>query len=255
MPKIISIINNKGGVGKTTTVQNLAVALTRKGYKVGLIDFDSQANLSSVFKLDKTILDLRSALSTKTLLTLDKWSPTKVENLWIIPNNRDVTSKVFEQFDDFEKSLIFKKIINLDNLGLDFVLVDTPPNLEIQTFNAMIGSTHVLIPTSLKIFSLSGLNTVIAKLGSIQEALKQEIKLLGVLVTQVDERLSTNQIAKELLENNFGNDVLLTSYVRTSAAYEQSQLRQMDIFQYGEKKCVDDYNKVAEELLNKLNTK
>lgn len=248
---IISIINNKGGVGKTTSAHNLAIALTREGYKIGLIDLDSQANLS--FAIPHTPKkDLRTFMLEKHSkpITLDDFSTTQNPNLFLLPNNKDINSSLFSSVKQYEQLNLLKKVLQGFD-ALDFVIVDTPPTLDLATINAMIGSTHVLIPVQYEIFSTAGLVTLMENIQEAKENVNPGLQILGIFVTRVNNRQLLNQYLKDVLEVNFKKDVLKT-VVRTNTRLTQAQADKKDIFEFGDKNGIEDYTSLAKEVLKKL---
>jgi len=252
--QIISIINNKGGVGKTTITQNLGVCMARKGYKTAVIDFDAQANLS--FAIQHTPnKDLKTLLLAKTPLGFKDFSPTVYENLSILPNNKDINSALFNALNPAEQIFILKDILkNLNHF--DFVFIDTAPNLDIPTFNAMIASKYVLIPVEYDIFSAVGLSVLYENITSAKRA-NENLMVLGVLTTQVHEGRKINKEMRHPLIKHFG-DVLLKTVIRTNEKFKQAQAEQTDIFTYEsdflEKRGSEDIDNLSKELLKRLKT-
>lgn len=248
--KIISIINNKGGVGKTTIVQNLGVSLAKKGYKVGLIDFDPQANLSSVFRVEP-LSDLRSVLSEDKKITTESFSSTYLENLYILPNFKDVNVRMFgilpKFFDD--KRILKDKLGEID---FDFLIIDTPPNLELQTINSLVVSDYVLIPIKYDIFSLDGLMTVKEYIEQVKNHINEKLEVVGIIPTHVDERESINDAIKTQIENLFGNKFLKSS-IRINTKFKHAQIQKKDIYSITDFKSMSDFEKLTKELLTKIN--
>ena len=257
--KIISIINNKGGVGKTTLAQNLSVSLARKGKKVGLIDFDPQANLSSVFNYGNGEgSDLVEALLSIEKITNKTFSSTYQENLFILPNHKDITSKLFDRVDIFVQTTILKNRLNLNSLDFDYIFIDTPPNLELQTLNAMTASTHILIPVAYERFGIDGITSVRAYFQKAKETVNPQLEILGVVATNVDQRLNMTKEKKEILESMLGKYFMKTE-IRTSSKYREAQDVGKDIYAHGfginyfsTKKCLEDFDNLTAEIINKL---
>jgi chromosome partitioning protein len=246
--KIVSIINNKGGVGKTTLVQNLSVGLARKGYKVGLIDFDPQANLSSVFGHEPKET-LREILSEGKKITTKSFSATYQDNLFIIPNLKDISVKMFGflNFQD-EKTILKDKLGKID---FDFLFIDTPPNLELQTINSMIASDFILIPVKYDIFSLQGIVTVKEYFDKTKEKVNKNLDILGIVATSVDERESINSPIRAKLEAIF-DDKVLTSTIKVNTKFKHAQIQRQDVYAMGDLKAVADFESLIAEILPKL---
>lgn len=247
--KIISVINNKGGVGKTTSTHNVASGLANQGYSVGMIDFDPQANLTSAVKINEQKNDLRSCLLAKKPLEKSDFSQTSRENLYILPNNQDTNSKIFSQFEVFEQTSILKSILKNDLF--DFLLVDTPPNLDLQTYNAIVASTHLLIPVELEVFSISGLQNIFERIEQITSGGFSKVEILGVFVTQLDRRQSLNSLAQQKLEKDY-KKYLLKSIIRVNSEFKKAQASKQDIWQYGDRRGLMDYQLLIDEVLQKM---
>ena len=255
---IISIINNKGGVGKTTLVQNIGVWLASKGYITALIDFDSQANLS--FSIPHTPnLDLSTLLLKRQPITLAEFCQTKYENLYLLPNKQDINSSIFNQLATGDQPFAFQDIIK-DINGIDFILVDTAPSLDVPTFNTLIASDFVLIPVEYDIYSAMGLSVLQDNIRSAQR-INTKLQILGILPTQVHPQAKLNKQMSEPLKNRFGDQVFET-VVRTNVKFKQAQVEKADIFEYeklqNENRGSQDIEAIGQEILariKKLSTK
>lgn len=137
---IISIVNNKGGVGKTTILQNLSICLARKGYLTGVIDFDAQANLSLSIKHELQD-DLVSLLNKKKPIKLENFSKTNYDKLLILPNKKDVSSELFNNPDPIKKLFVLKDALS-GVKDFDFLFIDTAPTLDVPTYNSMVASNY-----------------------------------------------------------------------------------------------------------------
>ena len=249
MTKIISIINNKGGVGKTTSTQNIACGLNQKGYSVGMVDFDPQANLTSSTQILEEKIDLRTALLAKKPLTKSDFSTTSRDNLFIIPNKQDTNSKIFAQFEIFEQTSILKNILKNDLF--DFLIIDTPPNLDLQTYNTIVASHYLLIPVELEVFSIQGLQNIFDRVAQITSGGFSITQILGIFITQLDRRQSLNEPAQVKLDKDF-KDKIFQSVIRVNSEFKKSQALKKDIWAYGDKKGIDDYTALIDELLSKI---
>ena len=249
---IISVINNKGGVGKTTITQNLGISLAKKGYRVGLIDFDAQANLGYAIK-HKLNKDLGTLLIEKKQISISDFSLTEYKNLFILPNNKDINSALFGRMNPTEQLFVLKNMLKSLNT-LDFIFIDTAPNLDIPTFNALIASNYVLIPVEYDIFSAIGLAVLYDNINSAKEV-NQTIEVLGVITTQVHEGRKINKEMQVPLNKHFGN-VLFKTAIRTNEKFKQAQAEQMDIFtfekNFSEKRGSEDMDNLSKELLKRL---
>jgi chromosome partitioning protein len=250
--KILSVVNNKGGVGKTTLVQNLGAYLAKKGHRTLLVDFDAQANLS--FSIPHVAQkDLTASLVARQPLSTADLSSTYLDNLFLLPNNKDVNSSTFNKFNPAEQAFIFSDIIkNLENI--DFVIVDTAPALDIPTFNAMIASDYVIIPVEYDIYSAIGLTVLYENIHSAKR-LNSKLELLGIIPVQVDERLKINRAMETPMKKNFKEQVF-KSIIRTNSKFRQAQSSQKDILTFeaetGGFKGTEDVTNFANEILYRM---
>jgi chromosome partitioning protein len=264
---VISIVNNKGGVAKTTTCHNLGVAIALKGYKVGLIDLDAQGNLSYVVEHYKEPsqnypqgVDLEDLLPTPQNpqapnLDYSDFSKTNIPNLRILPNRHQISSSSFEGLSPIQKVKFMQSLMT--ELGQsqnqpDMVIIDTPPDLDIEVFSAMSASDWVVVVIDYSPFALLGIKKLLDNLEDIvQSGINPKLKIAGLLPTKVDLRRSLNTEIQVSLEQVF-KDVLLKSLIRVNSRFEQAQSDRKSIFEYGDIKGMQDYNEVADELLEKF---
>ena len=187
--KIISIVNQKGGVGKTTTAINLGTALAAIEKKILLIDLDPQGNLSTGIGITE---DLRK-LSVYDLITQNSSidttiQKTKIPNLSIIPSNINLSGIEFELATDNDRTnKLSNKIKGLENI-YDFVLIDCPPSLGILTVNSLVASDSVLVPLQCEFYALEGLAQLLRTIEKIKDNLNPSLFLEGVILTMFDSR-------------------------------------------------------------------
>ena len=214
--KIISIINQKGGVGKTTTVINLASALSQQGKKILVIDLDPQGNattglgLSNTEQSDQTIYGiLNGTMSISSVI-----KKTNFENLDLISSNVDLSGLEVETAGDSDRAFILKKKLTayLNDSGAlyDYILIDCPPSLSLLTVMALVSSHSLLVPLQTEFFALEGLTQLMKTIERIKVNLNPELKIRGILLTMFDKRnrLST-QVEKEA-RDYFNEKVYLT---------------------------------------------
>lgn len=248
--KIISIINNKGGVGKTTTTQNLAGYLSRQGYKIGLIDFDGQANLTNSYKIEDSKIDLLTALVKGDKLTLEDFSSTQYKNISILYNNSNINSATLGQIQEVKRLGALKRIVK--GLDFDYILIDTAPSIDMNTLCPLFASDYVLIPLQYEKYSISGLNNLFETINILNDEQSANIQVLGVLSTRVDERLLMTEVYRPILQENLGSQ-FFNSFIRTNSKYQQAQDQVLDIFDIEDPKGIEDYTNLGKEILEKLN--
>lgn len=189
MPRIIAVVNQKGGVGKTTTTINLAAALTLKGKKVLLIDMDPQGNAATGLGIPRasreiTIYDVLvdgAALSDATL-------ETSVPGLKLIPSHVDLAGAELEIGDRAGRTTILRDAINEVSSQYDYVLIDCPPSLNLLTVNALSASRSVLVPLQCEFFALEGLSQLLQTIEMAKARINPDLVIDGVMLTMYDPR-------------------------------------------------------------------
>ncbi|MBW6516653.1 MAG: AAA family ATPase [Candidatus Cloacimonetes bacterium] len=200
MKKIIAIVNQKGGVGKTTTAVNLASAMGLYERKTLLIDFDPQGNTSSGLGIEKEQLDLHiyDVLINKAEAK-DAIKKTSIKYLDIIPSNIDLTGAEIELVKEFARENKLKEALKPILDSYEYILIDCPPSLGLLTINALTASTDVLIPIQCEYYALEGVSQLLNTIRLIRKNLNPDLNILGVVMTMYDKRLNLSfQVAKEV---------------------------------------------------------
>lgn len=264
LKEVLAVVNNKGGVGKTTTVQSLAAALVRshKGYRVLVIDMDPQMHLSILHGWNPADdffnkPTLYSAMRNGTSLPVYK---TTREGVYLIPGDRamqDVDSDLFRQMNpkkvlqkcfglplDDHTSIGLKNIIE----SFDYVLMDCPPALSQSTFNAMTVATGLLVPVQMEGLSVNGLGNIILAMREVQSELNPNLKLRGLLPTMVDKRPKIARGFMGYLERSYKTYVCRTM-IRRTVKMNEAQTMAKDIYQYKPYSAAGiDYEMLCKEL-------
>ncbi|MDD3523747.1 MAG: AAA family ATPase [Candidatus Cloacimonetes bacterium] len=200
MARIITIVNQKGGVGKTTTTVNLAAALAVLEKRTLLIDFDPQGNASSGVGIDKDKVELQiyDALIGKVPLS-DCILPTSTQNLFCVPGNINLTGAEIELVHEFAREHKLKEALAPIQGDWDFILIDCPPSLGLLTVNAMTASTDLIVPIQCEYYALEGVSQLLTTIRLIQKNLNPALNILGILLTMFDKRVNLSmQVAKEV---------------------------------------------------------
>ena len=249
MGKVISVANQKGGVGKTTTTVNLATLLAKKGRKVLIIDADPQGNATSGLGAEKDV-----EYSTYDILVNDVSfdeviQDTIIKNLKICPSNMNLAGAEVELVSMMSREQRLKEKLEVYKEKFDYILIDCPPSLGLITLNAFTASNSVLIPVQCEYFALEGLGQLINTINLVKKHLNKEIYIEGALLTMYDIRTNlSNQVVKEV-KKYFDNKVYKTVIPRNVRVSEAPSYG-MPITEYDPRsKGAKSYTKFAKEFL------
>ncbi|MCI8629816.1 MAG: ParA family protein [Firmicutes bacterium] len=250
--RVISITNQKGGVGKTTTAINLSAWLAKKGKKVLVIDADQQGNTTSGLGLEKndienTIYDVMLEESSLTDVKLK----TCVEGLEVVPANISLTGAEIELIGKEEREYILKKEIDKIKQYYDFIIIDCPPSLNVITINALTASDTVLVPIQCEYFALEGLEQLLHTINLVKKRLNRHLELEGVVFTMFDARTNLSLQVVEEVKRSLGANVYRTIIPR-NVRLGEAPSHGLPIHLYDPKsKGSESYELLAEEVLEK----
>lgn len=207
--KIIAIVNQKGGVGKTTTSINLAAQLATSKRSVLLIDLDPQGNATSGLGLQKqngqnTTYEV---LLNKAQLA-DSVKETHVAQLYVLPANPDLAGAEVELVSQLQREFSLKKA--LEQAAYDYVLIDCPPSLGLLTINGLTAATEVLIPVQAEYYALEGLSQLLNTIQAVRSSTNPQLELLGIALTMFDRRNSLSEQVQDEVANYFGDKLFKT---------------------------------------------
>ena len=254
--KIISIINQKGGVGKTTTVINLAAGLSLKGKKILVIDLDPQGNATTglgLSNMEESDLTIYSVLNgTKNISDVIK--KTKIDNLDLISSNVDLSGLEVETAGDNRRAFILKEQLTAylnDSGGMyDFILIDCPPSLSLLTIMALVASNSLIVPLQTEFFALEGLSQLMKTIDRIKGNLNPELNIKGILLTMYDKRNKLSSEVEKEAREYFDNKVYETVVPR-NVRLSEAPSHGIPVLFY-DKKCPGSksYFSFTEEFLN-----
>ena len=249
MGKIISVANQKGGVGKTTTTVNLSTILAKKGKKVLLIDADPQGNATSGLGLEKDVEPSTYDILVNDTGLEEAMQKTIIKNMMICPANMNLAGAEVELVSMMSREQRLKEKVDIIRDKFDYILIDCPPSLGLITLNAFTASDSVLIPVQCEYFALEGLGQLLNTINLVKKHLNKSIKIEGALLTMYDIRTNlSNQVVKEV-KKYFENKVYKTVIPRNVRLSEAPSYG-MPITEYDPRsKGAKSYMKFAKEFL------
>ncbi len=258
--KIISVINQKGGVGKTTTVINLAAGLSMQGKKILVIDLDPQGNATTGLGLSNTENSeetIYSVLNGNKKLH-DVIQKTKFENLDLIASNVDLSGLEVETAGDSRRAFILKDeltaYLNDSGGSYNYILIDCPPSLSLLTIMALVASNSLLVPLQTEFFALEGITQLMKTIERIKKNLNPELSIRGILLTMFDKRNKlSGEVEKEA--RDYFKDKVYTTVVPRNVRLSEAPSHGVPVLIY-DKSCPGSksYFSLTDEFLNREKT-
>ncbi len=251
MAKVISVSNQKGGVGKTTTTGAVAAGFKLKGHKVLCVDLDPQSNLS--FSSGAETEDCPTIYEILKGEAKSSFSIQKMPSFDIISSNI-LLSGIELEFTQTGREYLLKEALNTVKDKYDYIFIDTPPALSILTVNAFTASDYIIIPMLADIFSLQGIAQLSETIDRVRKYCNPNVKVEGIVLTKYNKRTVLSREIKgtaELIAERL-NTSIFNSTIRSSVAIMEAQTNQQDIFSYAPKNAAArDYSELVEELIER----
>ncbi len=255
MGKIISIANQKGGVGKTTTAINLSTIIAKKGKKVLMIDADPQGNASSGVGIDRDNIELSVYdILINEVEVEEVVKKTNIKNLNICPSNINLAGAEVELVSVMSREQRLKEKLDKVKGDYDFIIIDCPPSLGLITLNAFTASDSVLIPVQCEYYALEGLGQLLNTINLVKKHLNKNIEIEGALLTMYDIRTNlSNQVVKEV--KKYFNDKVYKNVIPRNVKLSEAPSYGMPISVYDPRsKGAKSYEKFVKEFLKKNET-
>lgn len=251
MAQIISVVNQKGGVGKTTTAVNLAAYLSHHGKFVLLVDLDPQANATSAFGLDYRTLPssvydgLIGRAQAQELVRA-----TEHEGLKIIPAAPSLAGATVELVNEMAREQRLARFLLEIRNDFDYILIDNPPSLGILTVNGLVAADSVLIPVQAEYYALEGLGQLLQTVTLVQQSLKQDLSILGAVITMFDPRTNLSQEVFTELYKYFPNKIFRSVIPRSVRLAEAPSFGKSILGYDPSSRAAKAYERLAKELLS-----
>ncbi|MDB5182321.1 MAG: Cobyrinic acid ac-diamide synthase [Candidatus Saccharibacteria bacterium] len=251
MSRTVAILNQKGGVGKTTTAVNLGAYLAKAGKSVLLVDLDPQGNATSGLGIDKqslneTLYDALFNHAAAPNILMD----TNIEGLQILPSNANLAGAEVQLVSSLQRELQLRTM--LEQFNHDIILIDCPPSLGLLTINALSASDFVMIPVQTEYYALEGLGQLLSVVQRVKEAINPKLEILGVLLTMFDSRTSLSDQVMAEVKKHFADKVFSTVIPRNVRLAEAPSFGQPISEHDKWSKGARAYKQLSKEFLTRL---
>ncbi|MCX7919705.1 MAG: AAA family ATPase [bacterium] len=255
MNRIITIANQKGGVGKTTTAVNLAACLAAAGKKTLLIDLDPQANATSGLGLDKRLIAKSIYDGIINSTPIDQiLVHTFVPLLDLLPANDQLNGAQVELVEIENREFLLQQAINSIKNSYDYILIDTPPSLGLLTVNALVAGNKILIPLQCEYYALEGFAKLLETIELVKSSLNPELAILGIILTMYDSRTNLSSQVADEVRQHFGDRVFKTVIPRSIRLSEAPGFGKPIIFYDFRSSGAEAYIKLTQEVIEREET-
>ena len=252
MGKVLAVVNQKGGVGKTTTAINLSAALALDGLRVLVVDCDPQANTSGGYGIAR---DENRRSTYEVLLgeaAIDEVVlQTEIETLQLVPSNKNLSGANVELIQMEKRAYRLREALEKVREKYDYVVLDCPPALDLLTLNALVAADRLLVPMQAEYFALEGISELVHTLERVKSAFNKDLEIEGVLLTMYDDRTNLAQQVTENLREFFKDKLLKTAIPRNVRLAEAPSYGKPVMLYDPRSRGAESYRELAEELLSR----
>jgi len=247
----IIFLNQKGGVGKTTTAVNVGSALAKEGYKILLVDLDSQGNLSSSVSVDTSKPGIYEILAEEANFSAIQKTP--INNLYCLSGGINMAGLAIELVDEERREFFLKEALSPIDDKYDFIFADCPPALDLVTMNALCWAHSVIIPMQCEYFAMEGLNLLLRTISSVKKQLNPSLEVLGIVFTMYSRRSNLNNEVVDDISSYF-KDLVFETKIPRNVRLSEAPSHGLPINAY-DNSCSGSkaYNALAKEVLDRVN--